>query len=146
MRAALAAITIAVLPLAAVPVAAQQSRPYTEGAVTFVSYIRTKPGKFEEYMRYLAGPYKQLMEAQKQAGIVTEYTVLTGPARDQNDWNVVLTTTYRNMAALDGLDARTDPIADKVMGNQEQRDKAAIDREAMRDVLGGRLLRVLVLK
>ncbi len=114
--------------------------------MTFVSYIRTKPGKIQEYMRYLAGPYKQLMEAPKQAGIVTEYAGLTGPPRDQHDWNVVLTTTYPNLAALDGLDDRTDPIADKVVGNQAQRDRAAIEREAMGEVLGGRLLRVLVLK
>ncbi len=133
MRAAFVAVAVAVLPLVAAPVAAQ--RPYTEGPVTFVSYIRTKPGKFQQYMRYLAGPYKQLMEAQKQAGIITEYAVLSGPPRDQNDWNVVLTTTYRNMAALDGLDDRTDPIADKVVGNQDQRDKAAIEREAMREVV-----------
>ena len=55
------------LVLAAAPTAAQQSsRPYTEGSVTAVAYVRVKPGRFDDYMAYLAGPYKQLLEAQKK--------------------------------------------------------------------------------
>jgi hypothetical protein len=56
----------------AVPAAAQQAtRPYTEGPVTDVQYIRVKPGHFDEYMTFLARPYKQLQEAQKKAGVIT---------------------------------------------------------------------------
>ncbi|MFL5460450.1 MAG: hypothetical protein ACJ8AP_01145 [Gemmatimonadales bacterium] len=56
------------LVLAAPTAAQQSSRPYTEGGVTEVQYIRVKPGHFDEYMTFLAGPYKQQMEAQKKAG------------------------------------------------------------------------------
>jgi hypothetical protein len=49
-------------------IAAAADRPYTEGAVLNVSAVRTEPGMFEEYMKYLAGPYQQSMEEQKKAG------------------------------------------------------------------------------
>jgi hypothetical protein len=140
----LALLTLSLLlPVSAV---AQQQRPYTEGNVVTASYLRTKPGMFEQYMKYLQGPYKQLLEAEKKAGIVVDYAVLTSAPRGKDDWDVLLTVTFKNMAALDGLDDRTDPIADKVMGPLEQRNRAAIDRGAMREVIGSRLLRELVLK
>ena len=48
---------------------------YTEGPVVVVSYIRTEPGRFEEYMTYLAGNYKRTMEEQKKAGIILDYGI-----------------------------------------------------------------------
>ena len=48
-------------------IATAADRPYTEGAVVNVSAVRTEPGMFQEYMKYLAGPYKQMMEEQKKS-------------------------------------------------------------------------------
>ena len=45
-------VALAALMLAATATA-QEVKPYKEGPVTSLSYIRTKPGKFDEYM-YLA--------------------------------------------------------------------------------------------
>jgi hypothetical protein len=111
-----------------------------------VVYVRTKPGKFIEFMKYLQGPYKTQMEALKKDGIIISYAIYTSPPRDPEDWNLVLTTIYRNMAALDGLMDRTDPIATRLIGPQETRDQQAIDREALRTIIGSRLIRELQLK
>ncbi len=138
-------LSAAVLSLAS-PAVAQRSRPYTEGAVRFVSYVRTKPGKFDDYMKYLQGPYKTLMEALKKEGSVVGYAVYSSPPRNLEDWNLVLTVDYRNMAALDGLQDRTDPIAERLLGSLEQRNQQAVDREGLREILGSRLLRELQLK
>src|SRR5215210_4185994 len=93
------------------PATAQQApRPYTEGPITDVQYIRVKSGHFDEYMTFLAGPYKQLMEGQKKAGVITAWAVYTSDNRDEDDWNIALATTYKNMAALDNLRDRTDPL------------------------------------
>ena len=54
---------------------ADEERAYTDGAVLSVGYIRTKYGMFDEYMKYLAGPYKRLMEEQKEQGTIIEYTL-----------------------------------------------------------------------
>jgi hypothetical protein len=126
---------------------AQQSRPYTEGPVVVFSYIRTKPGMLDKYMEYLDGNYKRLLEAQKKAGVVTDYAVYSSPQATEDDWNVLLTTTYKNMAALDNLDDRTDPIAASTLNqNRAQASQASVERGATRDLVGGRLLRQLILK
>ena len=144
MRALLPALLLVSLTSTGV---AQQPRPYTEGAVVVMSYIRTKPGMFDKYMEYLGGNYKRLLEAQKKAGIVTDYAVYTSLPRTETDWDVLLTTTYKNMAAFDNLDDRTDPITASTLNqSRAQANQAFGDRSAMRDAVGGRLLRQLVLK
>ncbi len=95
-------------------------------------------------MKYLQGPYKTLNEALKKEGIVVGYAVYSSLPR--NPENIVLTVDYRNMAALDGLQDRTDPIAERLLGPQEQQNQQTIERGAMRDILGSRLLRELQLK
>ena len=126
-------------------VIAQEAKPYTEGGVTDVSFIRIKPGQFDNYMKFLDGPYKAEMEALKKAGIVTRYSVGQTQARSLDDYNLVLTVSYPNMAALDKTD-QSEAISAKVLGSSDQQNKATMDRGAMRDVLGGRLVRELVLK
>ena len=138
-------VSAAVLSLAS-PAVAQSSRPYTEGPVRFVSYIRTKPGKFDEYMKYLQGPYKTLYEALKKEGIILGYAVYTSVARNPEDWDIVLTVDYKNFAALDGLQDRTDPISERLLGTLEQQNQRYAERGTLRDVLGNRLLRELQLK
>lgn len=141
------ATLVGLLVLLPVAGAAQQSpRPYTEGSVTNVSYVRVKPGRFDEYMAYLAGPYKQLMEAQKKAGIITGWGVYNSPGRDEEDWDIILTTTFKNMAALDNLDDRTDPIVKQVLGSNEKANEGMVKRGEMRDLVGNRLIRELVIK
>jgi hypothetical protein len=131
----------------AVPVTAQQtSRPYTEGTVTDVQYIRVKPGHIDEYMVFLAGPYKQLMEGEKKAGVITNWAVFSSPNRDEDDWNIALTTTYKNLAAMDNLRDRVDPIDQQVYGSMDKSNQAMVKRAEMRQIVGYRLLRQLIFK
>lgn len=132
--------------LSAAPLAAQQ-RPYTEGPVVEASYIRIKPGHFDDYMAYLSGSYKQLMEAQKKAGIITDWKVFqTQESRGTNDWDLLLTTTYKNMAALDNLEDRTDPVTKQVMGSREKAAEGVADRGEIRELFGNRYIRELIIR
>lgn len=124
---------------------AQDAKPYREGAVREVSFIKIKPGQFNNYMKYLDGPYKATMEASKKAGLITDYSVYQARARTPQDANLILTVTYPNMAALDRTD-EADAIRAKVMGSLAAQDKAAMDRESMRELIGSQLIRELVLK
>jgi hypothetical protein len=127
-------------------IAAAADRPYTEGAVVNVSAIRTEPGKFDEYLAYLAGPYKQLMEEQKKAGIILDWSVYQTVPRSKDDPDLYLTTVFKNMAALDGLDAKSDPIVEKIYGAMDKQTSATIERGKLRTLLGDELIRELVLK
>lgn len=121
-------------------------RAYSEGPVSVVSSIRTEPGMFDEYLKWLAGPWKQAMEAQKAAGVILDYAVYSATPRGPDDPDLYLVSRYKNMAALDGLDARTDAIYEKLMGSQQQQNEAAVARGRMRTVIGDELIREMVLK
>jgi hypothetical protein len=127
-------------------VAGAADRPYTEGPVVQVTAIRTEPGMFDEYMKYLAGPYRQLMEEQKKAGIIVAYNFYAAMPRSPHDADLYIVTTYKNMAALDGMDAKTDPIVEKIMGSMEQQSSATVQRGKLRTILSDELIRELVLK
>jgi len=122
------------------------TRAYREGPIVVMSYIKTKPGMFDRYMEYLNGPYKSQLEAEKAAGIVQDYAILTSDARTPADHDVILAVTYKNWGALDNLQDRTDSIANRVLQNtSKQRDQQFVDRGAMREVLGNRTYQRLIL-
>jgi hypothetical protein len=124
---------------------AQDSPSYKDGPVTNVSYIKVKPGKFDEYMAYLATSYKSLMEENKKAGLILSYKVYAASPRTPREPDIILATTFANMAALDKSD-EGDAVATKVMGAPPVRNKKAIDREALREILGSELVREMILK
>jgi hypothetical protein len=146
MRCRVFCLSAVAMVLAVSATAQQSSRVYTEGPVTDVQFIRVKPGHFDDYMAYLAGPYKQSLEGEKKAGVITDWAVYSSDNRDENDWNIALTTTYKNMAALDNLRDRTDPITKDVYGSMPKSNEAMVKRGEMRDILGNRLLRQLIIK
>jgi L-rhamnose mutarotase len=143
---ALGALAGLLLSFLAFGVAGAADRPYSEGTVQNVASIRTEPGRFDDYVAWLAGPWKQLMEAQKAAGIIVDYAVYAATPRSPQDADLYLVTVYKNMAALDDLDAKSDPIAEKIEGNLAAQNKAAIERGKMRTVLGSELIREIKLK
>jgi len=112
-----------------------------------VSYIRIKPGMFDKYVKYLDGDYKKSMETAKKEGAIVDYGVFSSPQEHEADWNMVLTVTYKNMAALDNLRDKMEPIQQRVLNlSPEQAAQGTIERAAMREQVGDRLLRQLTLK
>ena len=136
------AAIVAVLPALA---AAQETRPYTNGQVVQVSYIRVKPGQFDEYMRHLGGMYRKQLEAFRKAGLVTDFKVYAATPRSPSEANVILTVTYPNMAAFD-RSSEFDAIGQQVAGSFTEQNKGFADRGAIREVLGSELVREVVLK
>ncbi len=125
---ALVALAGLLSTVAVMGIAAGADRPYTEGAVVNVAAVRTEPGMFEEYMKYLAGPYKQVMEEQKKAGVIVDYAFYAADPRGPDDPDLYLITVYKNMAALDDLNAKTDSIQEKIYRDAGPADRR--DREA----------------
>ena len=135
-----------ILAVSASVTRAQEDHAYTQGPVTIVSFVRTEPGMFEEYLRYLDVTYKKIMETQKKQGIVTDYAIYQALPRGPQDADVILTVTYKNMAAFDSLQERTDPLIKEVFGSLPKAASASADRDKLRKQLGSRLVRQLILK
>jgi L-rhamnose mutarotase len=124
---------------------ADEGKVYSEGPVVEVTYVKIKPGKFEDYMKFLATTYRTLMEANKKAGLIQDYGIYQATPRSPQDPDLLLTTTYPNMAALD-RNEEAEALSVKTVGSMASQTQAAIDREAIREILGSELLRKLVLK
>ena len=142
------AITIALFAVFAATSAAalaDEPKPYKEGAITEVSYIRTKPGHFSEYMKFLATTYKTEMEAYKKAGLITDYAVYGARPHSPSDADLVLTITYPNYATLDRI-GDFEAIDAKIEGSLQASEKGFGDRQAIRETLGSELIQELKLK
>lgn len=126
---------------------AQEARSFSEGPVSVVTRVRVQDGQFDNYISYLAKTYKPLLEAQKEAGIITGYAVYSTRARSPEDHNMYLVVRYPNMASFDGLDDRVEPLSSKILGmNRAQAAEAGVARGKMRQILGSEVIREMVLK
>lgn len=119
---------------------------YTEGNVVNVARIRTEYGKFDEYMKYLDTTWKAEQEAAKKAGFILDYQVITVEARSDNDPDLLLVTTYKNWAAIDGLTEKNDAVAKQIEGSVAASNQGASDRNKIRRILGSSTMQVLNLK
>lgn len=121
-------------------------RPYRNGTVWDVAYIRVKPGMDEAYMTYLSGQWKALQEAMKKEGLVISYKVLTCEPHSPTDFNVLLMTEYKDMATMEANESKFDEIAQKVVGDDNKQMQGYKDRSEIREVIGNRMSREIVLE
>jgi hypothetical protein len=142
----LALVLAAVFVVTANVSSAMSDRPYTDGPVSDVTFIRTKPGMFDEYMKWVSTTLKATLEEGKKAGFLVGYKIFSVEPRNPGDPDIIISMTYPNMAALDGLDDKMDAVAEKVEGSVAQSNANAIDREKLRTVLGSELIQEMVLK
>jgi hypothetical protein len=108
--------------------------------------VRTKAGMDDDYLKNLAGAYKSTSEEAKKQGIIMDYKILLGDAANKDDYNILLLVEYKNMAAFDGLRQKTDPIAQKLIGGEEQLRQGSVKRGELREILGAKTMREITLK
>jgi hypothetical protein len=125
---------------------AADALPYTEGSVFEMTFIRTLPGGYDAYMKFVQGEWKKVNDAAKKEGLILSYRVGTASPANKDDWDVVLIVEYKNMAALDGLEEKFREAAEKVAGSSKDQEKRSEERSKLREVLGIKLVRELNLK
>jgi hypothetical protein len=129
------------------PISAMQSTaPYTEGAVWQITMVKTKPGMGDDYLKTLARTFKAANDEAKKQGIITDYKILSGDAATAQDFDLLLMVEYPNMAAFDGLREKTQPIFDKIVGNEDQQRQLAVKRVEIREIMGDKTMREITLK
>lgn len=84
----------------AAPAVAQEH--WTEGPVWIISYYRTRPGQFDNYMKYLrANVLPQNAEAKRQGLVLDDKMYVKAPS-GKDDWDVAFATLHPSAAkALD---------------------------------------------
>ncbi len=135
-----------VLMIAAISIFAQINRPYHNGSVWNIAFIRIKPGMDTAYMNYLAGSWKAEQEAQKKDGNIVSYKVMSVEGHTTGEFNLMLMTEYKNLATMEANEDKAEAVAQKVVGNDEVQMKGYNDRLAIREVIGNRLAREVILE
>src|SRR5690349_671140 len=95
---------------------AQSDAPYTEGPVWQITMVKTKYGMTDDYLKALTKSFKGSMEEAKKQGLIVDYKIFLGGASSPQDFDILLMTASKNMAALDNAREKFDPIARKVEG------------------------------
>lgn len=137
---------ICLLLLAGISIYAQVSRPYRNGTVWTLAFIRMKPGMESAYLNYIATAWKKEQEEMKKAGLSVSYKVLTTEGHNAADFNIILMTEYKDLASLEANEAKQDALAQRVVGDDEAQRKGYRERLEIREVLGDRLAREIVLE
>ena len=145
-RIVVGALALSVAGAAALTVHAQVKRPYHDGTVWNVSFIRMKPGMDTAYLNYLATDWKRNQEAAKKEGLIVSYKVLATEAHTPNDWNLILMTEVKNLATMEANVDKNDALFQKVVGDDQKQMQGYKDRLEIREVMGDRLAREIVLE
>ena len=125
---------------------AQVNRPYHTGSVWNIAFIRIKPGMDTAYLNYVAGQWKAEQEAQKKDGNILSYKVLSVEAHTPGEWNLMLMTEYKSLAAMEANEDKAEAVAQRVIGNDEKQMQGYKERAEIREVMGERLAREVILE
>jgi hypothetical protein len=128
----------------AAPALAQEA-PYNQGSVWTMTFVRTEPGGFDDYIENINGLWRKSNEEAMKEGLVLSYKMISTNAVSKDDWNLLLLVEYKNMAAFDGLDAKFREIVAKLASEQVQ-EEGVQTRAKIREIIGGKLGRELSFK
>lgn len=142
----LVGLLVASLLVVCISVLAQVSRPWRDGSVWDLAFIRMKPGMDTAYLNYVATEWKKEQEALKAEGIILSYKVLVTEGHTPGDWNMILMTQFKDLATLEANQAKADAISQRVIGNDEKQMQGYRDRAEIREVMGTRLAREIILE
>ena len=140
------ALLTASLLVAGLSVYAQVKRPYRDGTVWTIAFIRMKPGMNTAYLTYIATDWKKNQEAAKKEGLIVSYKVLETEGHSPTDFNLMLMTEFKDLASMEANQDKADALAQKVIGDDQKQMQGYKDRSEIREIIGLRLAREIVLE
>lgn len=119
-------------------------RVFDNGPVWTISQIETKPGMFNDYMKYVSTSFRQIQEAGMKSGRVLAWKVLSVDSPRDHEPDVILMVEYKNMAAFDQSFAEQEAVTAGVFGSVVKSSQAAVNRESLRTLRGSETAREVV--
>jgi hypothetical protein len=89
---------------------------------------------------------KPIFDEEKKQKIILDYKILSGDAAGDHDFNIIIMVQYPNIAALNGLRERTEPLIDLIIGPADKRRELAARRLDIREILARKTMREIWLK
>ena len=140
------AIAVLILMFCNQNIYAQSDKPYTDGPLWQVQFIRTKPGMTALYLKNLSDGWIKEMKAAKDAGYIIDYKIFEAQPASENDWDLMLMYEIKNFAMLDGMSDKMEALMKKDGSNDQTLHTQAVSRNDLRILQGGRLTRELDFK
>ena len=139
-------LLIIVLTLAMSARSFAQEKTYTNGSVWSLSFVKTNTGMGVAYINSLKSTWKAVEDEAVKQGLILSYKILEGTATTPEDYNMILMIEYKNLAAMEGQDAKWEALQAKVVGDQDAQAKLRDVRSSQRTMYGQKMMREVVFK
>jgi len=122
-------------------------RPFHDGAVWEITFVKAKPGVGLKYMEYLATEWKTEQEALKKAGLTLNYMVIGTESHSPNDFDLMLMTEYKDLATMEANQDKEEAVVNQALNSNDQKMIAGYqERASWREIVGNRLAREIILE
>jgi hypothetical protein len=137
---------VTLMLLLAVSVYGQVHKYFTPGTVWGVTMIRIHPGMDQAYLEYLDTQLKKESDISIKNGFMKSYKILRSQD-DDSSWNMLILREYDSYASLEKNEEKADEMLRQATGIDDQKGmQGYTDRSKIRDVVGTKFMRELVLK
>ena len=137
---------ISVLLLLAASVYGQVHKYFTPGTVWGVTTIRIHPGMDQAYLEYLDTQLKKESDISIKNGFMKSYKILRAQD-DDTGWNMLILREYASFASLEKNEEKADEVLRQATGIDDQKGmQGYTDRSKIRDVMGTKFMREVILK
>ena len=136
----------AILLMLSVSAYGQIYKYFTPGSVWEVSMIRIHSGMDQAYMQYVDTELKKESDAAIKNGFMKSYKILRSQG-DDAEWNMLIMREYESFASLEKNAEKADEVLRQATGLDDQKGmQGYTDRAKIRDVVGVKFMREIVLK
>jgi hypothetical protein len=136
----------AILLMLSVSASGQIYKYFTPGSVWEVAMIIIHPGMDQAYMQYLDTELKKESDAAIKNGFMKSYKILRSQG-DDAEWNMLIMREYESFASLEKNAEKADEVLRQATGLDDQKGmQGYTDRAKIRDVVGVKFMREIVLK
>jgi hypothetical protein len=137
---------VAVLLMLAVSVYGQVHKYFTPGSVWGVTMIKIHSGMDQAYLEYLDTQLKKESDISIKNGFMKSYKILRAQG-DDSSWNMLILREYDSFASLEKNEEKADEVLRQSTGIDDQKGmQGYMDRSKIRDVMGTKFMREIILK
>lgn len=123
---------------------AQTQRPWRNGSVWQITFVKMKAGMDTAYLGYLANDWKREQEALKKEGLTLSYKVIGSESHGPADWNLMLMVEWKDLATLEASEPKVDALGQKLFGGDQKIQSGYKERLDIREIIADRLAREVV--
>jgi hypothetical protein len=134
------------LLIAATAGAQSTAKPYHNGPVWDIAFIKVHAGMDDRYLRYVVDQWKPEQEALKKAGYVLDYMVIQTESHGPQDYDLMLMTKFKDLATMEANEDKMEDIALQLVGGRTKDETGYQERASYREIIGSRIGREIILE